>query len=39
MKLTIKGGTIVSKSPPFDTYFNVMVPALKKMGADVKLDL
>ena len=39
MKLTIKGGTIVSASPPFDTYTNVMLPALQKMGADIKLDL
>lgn len=39
MKLTIKGGTIVSASPPFDTYTNVMLPALSKMGADVKVDL
>ncbi len=39
MKLNIKGGTIVSASPPFDTYTNVMLPALSKMGADIKVEL
>ena len=39
IKLTIKGGTIVSKSPPYDTYVNVLIPALNSMGAIVSADI
>ena len=39
MKLTIKGGTIVSASPPCDTYTNVMLPALRRMGVDMNIDV
>ena len=39
MKLIIKGGTIVSASPPFDTYTNVMVPALACMGVDINVEI
>lgn len=39
IKLTIKGGTIVSKSPPFDTYTRVLIPALEHMGAKIEPDL
>ncbi len=39
MDLTIKGGTIVSKSPPFDTYTKVLLPALSLMGVNIEPSL
>ncbi len=39
MKFTLKGGTDVKWSPPYDYFENVFLPQLKRMGGDIKSRL
>ncbi|OFV68187.1 MAG: ribosomal subunit interface protein [Candidatus Syntrophoarchaeum caldarius] len=39
LEITIKGGTDVRWSPPIDFYRFLLIPVLRKMGADIEIEL